>query len=937
MAADGGESWETDLEELRMRMAELEARQKVALDDLRERIAGIERKRAGVVKDDAKVPVKKIPVPVVTKVEAPVTRVEKMVMPPPLPREVERVELPEARVEEKEGGFELQLGRVWLVRFGIVLLLTGLVLLGNFAYRNWVRDMPNGVRLLGLFLCAVALAETGRRLAAKTALRKPGEVILAGGLAFFYYCTFAAHHVQRLKVIESPVLAAVLLLGAAGLVVGVSWLRNAKATAVLGLLLASYSTTLQPVGWLSCVSNVILAGAGLALMLRPGWAGPGVASMSGTYAAFFGWQIMGAAGVETKDPSVMWFLVPVWVIFALPGLLERFNGAMGDRARAWFAGGNNAAFFVLFSLLWVSRHGWGDYWVVCAVFGAVLLALGVIGRRRNEIAGGVNSFQGLALGTLAMVVKLEGFHLVLGLGFESLALAFAFAKFRTRSELVFCWLAAAGAMVMGISPRAPEVLGLGGAGVVPVWSAGIAALLVAAAALVVRAGGEKGESEVAAVARPAAGIVFFFAVALGVVGWGWWLPQPWPAPVMASVAVGMTALMFVLERRLAMPEVGFGGLAFLGAAAWRGYGAEEVWVLPMVGAFALAGAWLWHWWERRADDGSRALCVPELHGWIYPAVVAGAAWLTVDRHAGGTPLAIIGWLGGVALALLAFAVFAKTERLAPYAALLNAAGLFFAADVSSREPACVTAFALGMLGVLRIGGKGMPGWWGKGTAWVLRGTAFLGTCLFWQAFAPEFGGDGLAVTAILLLAVAIWRKVPAMAEVWGFLGLSVLWLLMRFGGKWSEIGEQASWRGWAVVLALWGLVVWTSFATRGRDRTPLTVAGWAASMLGSVWATQMLVWRHDWHAVSVLWTVLGFALVSGGLWLRLVMLRQAGFALLAMAVGKVFIVDVWDFNAFMRVVAFIVLGGAMILLGLFYNRFAPVLKKLLDDESDARR
>ncbi|HVJ45391.1 MAG TPA: hypothetical protein VM511_03325, partial [Luteolibacter sp.] len=266
MESEGPEALGSQLAALQARLNALADEQRAAIQSLREQIAGIE----------AQLPSRKTVVPEPVKPESvPVVEEPKpVIVPPPLPVAVKApvtVKPTPPPVVEKDEGFEMQLGRVWLVRFGVVLLLTGLVLLGNFAYRNWIREMPNGVRLFGLFLCAGALVETGRRLVAGTSLKKPGEVILAGGLSFFYYCTFASHHVARLKVIDSPVLAAVFLLGAAGLIVGVSLARNAKATAVLGLLLASYSTILQPLGWLSCVSNVVLAGAGLALMLRPGW------------------------------------------------------------------------------------------------------------------------------------------------------------------------------------------------------------------------------------------------------------------------------------------------------------------------------------------------------------------------------------------------------------------------------------------------------------------------------------------------------------------------------------------------------------------------------------------------------------------------------------------------------------------------------------------
>lgn len=120
--------------------------------------------------------------------------------PPPLPVTPTEIESPAPLPLSPHR--ELDFGKVWFVRIGMVILLTGLVFLGNYAYQNWIREMPNGVRLAALFACALALVETGRRLAARDNLSRFGEVLLAGGMAFFYYCTFAAHHVDRLKIIE---------------------------------------------------------------------------------------------------------------------------------------------------------------------------------------------------------------------------------------------------------------------------------------------------------------------------------------------------------------------------------------------------------------------------------------------------------------------------------------------------------------------------------------------------------------------------------------------------------------------------------------------------------------------------------------------------------------------------------------------------------------
>src|SRR5947209_6040539 len=45
---------------------------------------------------------------------------------------------PSPQPQPQKKSFEFQLGTVWLVRIGIVMLLTGLIFLGNYAYQNFI-------------------------------------------------------------------------------------------------------------------------------------------------------------------------------------------------------------------------------------------------------------------------------------------------------------------------------------------------------------------------------------------------------------------------------------------------------------------------------------------------------------------------------------------------------------------------------------------------------------------------------------------------------------------------------------------------------------------------------------------------------------------------------------------------------------------------------
>jgi hypothetical protein len=926
--------WRNDIERLRDRLDRIEQQNAESLASLRLELSALA--------DRARMPAAGEPVP--SPVEAPESVSEPQewvpvvapIQPPPMPpMPPVAAFIAEEEIEPGSAPFELQFGRVWLVRLGIVLLLTGLVLLGNFAYKNWIREMPNGVRLAGLFICAGLLIETGRRLAAKSSLQKFGEVILAGGLSFFYYCTFAAHHVPRLRVIDSPVLAAVLLLISAGLIAAVSWVRNAKTTAVLGLLLASYSTMLQPIGWLSCVSNVLLAGAGLFLMRRPGWAGPGVAAMAGSYAAFLGWQGFGAARGDIHDPAVLWFLPSVWAMFSLPGLLGRFRETMSARARAWFTGSNNAAFFLLFSGLWIDRFETEDYWIICAAFGLVLLALGVVGRRASQIAGGVNLSQGLLLVSLALVLKLEGYHLALALAGESLALAAAFAKFRGRSELVFSVLAAAGATAMLLFHASPANQGIRFAPI-PVWSAGLAALLVAGTSLALRRGEEGPDGELQRFAKPLSALVFFMAVAATIWGWSLRLATPWPVPVLAGISTLLAAIATRLDPRRRMPEMVYGSLIFGVVGLNTAFLTSTSWPVAVAAGCFFAASWLWHRVEDQGGQNpqleSDLIQSPWIAAWMFSVATVTATWLAISLSnlevtAVPPALGIAGFVG------VALAVLARCARLGPCAAVLNAGALYQVLTLSAN--AKLPALWVALAALLTLGAAiRLPEWKRTAAAVILRATAFIALCVFWWNWLPENFGDAVAWMAVALTALAFITKRPLLAEVWGFLTVSIFWFVsVSATSRWTPVTDDPSWRGAGVVLALLFLLAGHRQHRKPDERLAIIgLFGGVSCVIASLWATQMLVWRHDWNAVAVLWTLIGFIAVSAGLWQRLKVVRQMGFVLLALALIKVFAVDVWDFNAFMRVVSFIVLGMALILLGLFYNKFALVLKRILEDE-----
>ena len=939
-----------ELKRLLERLDILSIRHNAELDSVRARIFELEARfsKASRVAPDTRPPASPPPLPVYTPApestapdisafieaklaENPTARVEEL--PAPV---VEQ--FPEAPAEP-DASFELQFGKVWFVRIGIVIFLTGLEFGGNYAYQNWIRDMSNGVRLTALFFCAGALAEIGRQLAKRENLHRFGEVLLAGGMAFFYYCTFASYHVARLKVIQSPELAASLLFLSAGAIAIVSWIRQAKITAAFGLVLAAYATMLQPIGWMSCVSNLLLAAIGLFFMLKPGWSGPGWASMLGAYAGFFGSQILAyTEHGEPADPlAMLWYLPPLWIMFVIPGLFGRYRENLTERSRAWFAGINNGLFFLMFSVLWIDQYDHTDFWKVAAIFGAALIGLGMIGRRQDTISGGVNISQGLTVWTLAIILKFDGHQLALVLAFESLSLALAAWKFRTRSEVVFSvlsGLSSVGLLFLNDSSIFQST---------PIWSIILTAIMIAMTSSVIIRVKPLLENFYGFV-RVFSGLLLIAAAFLANQLCHFRLDHSTGIVTAGLLAGFLSAAHLKLDSKRLQPESILISLWFLGVSVLMGYQAESMWPLGVLLGLTFATCWLW---QRQssvisAESSFDFFHHPAFPTWLFSAATTFFVWqIATDLKAGYSEDFLFTQIA--VFVLLGVAILIRCHSLVCCAALLGMLSLGFLIDVEGRVNSHI--FTAAFISFVAAGLLRSP--WARTnttelssqiSSIIFRVTAFVAYIVGWYEISPDAWSDWVALTSVLGIISFGFLKRKCPEECIGWILVSMLWLVFQTTNEpWDIVSEVQSWRGGMVILALviftivskWRPVCFSQFDN--PKQTITLFAGLTCFFMAS-WATQMLVWRLDWKPTAVLWTFLGFAFVSIGLWQRVHVARVMGFLLLAFSLGKLFVSDVWDFTAFMRVVSFIVLGAALILLGLFYNKFAPAIKALLDSE-----
>lgn len=128
------------------------------------------------------------------------------------------------------------------------------------------------------------------------------------------------------------------------------------------------------------------------------------------------------------------------------------------------------------------------------------------------------------------------------------------------------------------------------------------------------------------------------------------------------------------------------------------------------------------------------------------------------------------------------------------------------------------------------------------------------------------------------------------------------------------------------------LAVYASGLRHAARRTEARIAGAGAMLTGFVWVslevartigTPML---RDWYgdaawAYSPAWIAYAFALLFWGVWKQRSSARYASLAILILAIGKVFLIDMSALDGVARAGSFIGLGIALIGVALFYQRY----------------
>lgn len=839
--------------------------------------------------------------------------------PPPLP---------------EKASFEMRLGTFWLVRIGIVMLLTGLAFFANYAYHHIIGKLGPAGKISLLYLASGLLLGAGawwQRRTVKESLKNYAQVLFAGGLAAVYFTTYAAHHIPPLRVIESGLLDGTLLLVWAGFIMWLADRRKSEIMALFAVGLAFYSSVITRVGEFTLYSNLILTIGAVFFLIRNRWAALSFASLATSYAGYAFWRFLHDDGWRwaTPDEHLRFgagFLACYWLVFTAATFLSRSEKLTGP-GRAAFLTLNNGAFFSLFVLTMLQVHTSG-FWKFSLGYGAALLALAVFAQKflsAEPLTKNSYLTQGLLLVMLGVISKFSGLQLSLILGAECVVL---FVLGSQRQSFILKYFAYAAALLAtGWCITSLDHFNSQG-----LWTgAGLGALLAFNAFWAHRL--DAGKSQQMLRAEPSFFTGLAFANWLGTT---WFNTTEASLPLaLAAEAVALTLSIYLLR----VQEITLLGQFFLVFAqfAWLFHflNVTPPWWNPLALIAVTLG--LSHWWQRQKT----VVISPQTFVW-YSALfaLAAVAVVIVWLH----PLvSASAWLALTSLLAVAVTACGVATRAWPLAIcgqifLFASAWEFFRQLIQEKLD---WYFPLAPVVALAILSFATVGWFAREpnskseargpllqTALIYRWIALAMSLLWIWQYAPEREHVwAFMLAAVAVFALAMWRRnteALAATAVYALASLVTLWSR-------DNLEMDIYWPNLLALLSLFALqqILRRTLAAFSLDDkihgTIIFIAGVSLWRFLSCWTATFT----SGFFVTMSWAGFAVLVFAAGIVLRERFHRWLGLGVLAAAVGRVALVDVWKQETIYRVLTFMALGVALLVVGFIYNKYQEKIREWL--------
>jgi len=197
---------------------------------------------------------------------------------------------------QSASAIEDALGRNWLNKIGIVLLVVGIASFGIYEFRQM------GPQLKDLLLYAVSFAFLGGGVFVekRDRYRVLGYTLIGGGWATLYFTTYALNHVAAMRVVQSEVLDLILMLAVAFAMVVHTLRYRSQLVTGLAFLLGYFTVTLSQDKVYSLSAGLILAIGLVAIVIRMGWYELEIFGILSSFLNHFYWlyRLLGPQGAQ---------------------------------------------------------------------------------------------------------------------------------------------------------------------------------------------------------------------------------------------------------------------------------------------------------------------------------------------------------------------------------------------------------------------------------------------------------------------------------------------------------------------------------------------------------------------------------------------------------------------------------------------------------------
>ena len=704
-----------------------------------------------------------------------------------------------------EENAEVRLAAWWTTRLGALLAVIGVVFLGVYVSR----EAPPWVRLVEVMAVTAGVIGLGSWLERK--LPMFGAVVFGAGLALAYFCAFAAYAVAPMKVLTSPIVAAVGELVVVGGILAVAWRRGSSPVATMAVLLGHVTAflALRSVPAFGPWVVLLLSSAAVFLRVARGWGAPSALALplAWAYVLVAGW---GREGLSASLPVAgAWMAVFFALFMARDGMAVRRGQELSRIDRMLQVTNSTLAVAVGWAL--TVQAGGQALTEFYFGSGVVLLVAAMAWRQVPSAAllGPVFFCKGAGLIALGVIGTFEGHTRSLMLLAQAFVMVVSAHKSGVRGLRIATVVAGIVALAFYLGEQADGHTVPGGR----VISLEVI-FLVSAGAFVASLERWLG------FARSTIAVAAFVVGLVGILTASSWHMPGWAPAVHLALGVLLFGVSFLLRGRLT--AVVAGGLLALAAHGqiWMypvfDYGKALLWsneALLLLGAVAAA------WGLMRRSDDSRTR---EYTAALTILVAGTFVVVCFQAFSAGAALAAA---ASVSLLLVVLANQSERWPLASLSAPLSTLGaIHYAVAPGSENPewlwlAAVAAWAAPILLVaspLRLASIRSAGW----RTWSPVGQVALATGITLLAVEKNLPGDlGMLVTGVVALAVfglARWPGLrPAVEASWVL--WTAAWLAVVSGGNstyawlvfglswWPAIvvGRRESWQALKAVPPPW--------------------------------------------------------------------------------------------------------------------------------------